>query len=1049
LKDKTDSVRDAAAWALGEFGVAAKDAVPELIPGVTTDDATRNRYAPRALARIAPNDEEVVATLSRGLENNDLRDSIIDAIQELGPNAAAYLPALKKVIPVTDKSSLYDVFRIVEALGPAGKPALPEMIAFLSGPDRDLREYSLQAIGAMKDQAADAIPEIVKCVSDKNEDVARKAVNTLVRIGEPAKAAIPDLEAAVAATESKDLKDLLQIAIGRLSSPLTGLDAEVNDFLDSDRDWTVLQQKFPNETLASLIQSIIRLRGNPDRTVSQRASSMLTYAQHVPAAREELVKRLSSEDVSQQAIAAMILARMPSTGDKLELARQLQTMIEADEQSHYVGVSLILQCGRPAIPIVASLLTSGATKSSHRESLLRSVAYTNNYYLPPLLEQLREAMKSDNVSTRQSAIVALAVLNPREPELLPRVLECLESDEPSFKTMAAGALTEMSRCGVDVKVAIPKLVAMLTQATANSGERDDGRARTFGAAAAVLKEVGIRKEDAPAVRSILQAALEAEGDGDKYRYSEIAQNGNTAIHLLSSLGPDAAEVLPDVKRFILRTQQVYDADVLANFGEPAIQMLIELTHPDQQSPVRTAALQALVDTRGDFRETIDPRLIELMKDADLAVRARAAIAQGKTNDPAVVAVLVESLQGADDQLQSVLLPHLGGLGEAAAPAVPRLLELVNHPDSRAWTRFQQMQTLLRIAPRNPEVDAALLSYLKQEKDYIHITSHEERLIPLLIQWVGEQPAPVAQRAAVMLQDFDEKAKDAVPALQKLMNAAEAGEASVDAAMALAHIDPATPDVAPRLIAAFDQRYRDYAYLEALRRLGPASSELLPKVIARIEAGDENLYGVLGAMGLAAKPTVPKLMAVLNDSNNYYGALEALRMLSSVAPEIGEQIQADLQNEERRLAAILKLNILGPRAEFALPMLIDLSQGTDLQWRTASLQALRGIEGHDAEIVPLLAAALSDPDPRVVSAAASALAAHAKGAESALPQLIAALEAPDKAPKWMLINVASEMGTAAKDTVPVLEKMSKASDRHLRASAKRAIDKIQGRTANDE
>jgi HEAT repeat protein len=284
---------------------------------------------------------------------------------------------------------------------------------------------------------------------------------------------------------------------------------------------------------------------------------------------------------------------------------------------------------------------------------------------------------------------------------------------------------------------------------------------------------------------------------------------------------------------------------------------------------------------------------------------------------------------------------------------------------------------------------------------------------------------------------------------KKMAAPDSEGIDLAAAITLAHIDPTLPEVAPRLIAAFDANRQDDDYRNALHRLGPASAELLPRLMARIEAGDENLYGVISGMGPAARPAVPLLLAGLTQSDNVYGVRDALQSLSEVAPEIGQQILADLQDEDRRLLAIGHLNILGPGAAAALPTLISLSTGTDAQWRSAAIDALGRIPGHDQDIAPVLAAALGDANPRIVTAAANALASHAKGAEPVLPQLLAAIESSDKSSKWALVRVAQEMGPAAKVAVPVLQMQLQGSDRRLSRAIRQAIDAIEGQDGEEK
>jgi HEAT repeat protein len=160
--------------------------------------------------------------------------------------------------------------------------------------------------------------------------------------------------------------------------------------------------------------------------------------------------------------------------------------------------------------------------------------------------------------------------------------------------------------------------------------------------------------------------------------------------------------------------------------------------------------------------------------------------------------------------------------------------------------------------------------------------------------------------------------------------------------------------AEALTGCLGDRERRRLAVPALVRMGPAA---LPALVAALDRSDDPGRGtaaaLLGGLGPAAAPAVPKLVKLL-------------------APQDDEGV---------RRAAAEALGQIGPAAREAVPALAPLLRDPDDGVRSAAFQALGRLGPAAAEAVPALIDALADPARR--APAAEALAAVGPAAVPAL------------------------------------------------------------------
>jgi HEAT repeat protein len=156
-----------AAYALGEIGAGAKEAIPALIAALDTE--------PRP--------------------GEALPDNAAVALAKIGP---ASVPALIEVLKSNKTRTWAHAANALKQLGPLAKEAVPALTAVVKTTDHRLTlAVAIDALGAIGSHAKSAVPQLLDVLGSKKEvctEVWTHAVVTLGKIGPDAKAAVPMLQ---------------------------------------------------------------------------------------------------------------------------------------------------------------------------------------------------------------------------------------------------------------------------------------------------------------------------------------------------------------------------------------------------------------------------------------------------------------------------------------------------------------------------------------------------------------------------------------------------------------------------------------------------------------------------------------------------------------------------------------------------------------------------------------------------------------------------------------------------------------------------------------
>lgn len=520
------------------------------------------------------------------------------------------------------------------------------------------------------------------------------------------------------------------------------------------------------------------------------------------------------------------------------------------------------------------------------------------------------------------------------------------------------ACRQLAALGVKAQAAVPQLTAAL--------KSDDADLQRNAALA--LAEIG---SQAAAAVPVL---IEALGDSDGVVRA-------AAAHALGEIGPSAREATekligtigdadPAVRREVRSALRA-----IAPPREVALPLWVKML--ETASPTDAAAAVASLAEAG---EAAVPALVEALNHQDAAYWACLALSEiGAAAAPAVPK-LTELLDSEEMEVRLQATMALAHIGPAAKPAEAKLIEHL-HNDQLAGVRYASAYALGTIGDK-----AVALPELGKEFD------NEDPFLRVAAAWayvrlIDKDKAPLLARAAQIIVDAmasdDHRVRDLAvralgdpdipreslaPALRRVLQGVRDPQKLMEIVDALATLGPrAVPLCARSLEEKGPLRF--YA-LQLLIKVGPEAAPAVPAIVATLadpqpDLRRESLFA-LGAIGAAAAPATDKIVAKLTD-----------------------------EDTEVRHAACYALGKIGPDAKAALPALQKAMTSEDAFLQMASVWAALKIAPTDhalrVKAVPYLIKAVSDERVHVRLEAVNMLGELGADAKTALSALQGALE----------------------------------------------------------
>lgn len=487
-----------------------------------------------------------------------------------------------------------------------------------------------------------------------------------------------------------------------------------------------------------------------------------------------------------------------------------------------------------------------------------------------------------------------------------------------------------------------------------------------------------------------------------------------AERALGAIGPDAKEAVPELLKALddeSATVKAYAAFALGAIGdaaEPAVEKLIALAF-DADPLVRRAALRALRSI-GAPPEKVQPLFLKVLEESDPAIVLPMLQSIAEAGQEAV-----EPMRKAlkNDRLCYWACVVLADIGAAAAPAVPDLIDVLDHGEPEV--RMQALLALAAIGSASEPAVATIVGLLeKDEFEAVRFAAAyalgeigqetEEATKALVAAARSDRPLLKAVSLWVLAKQNPENLEVVRYAAESLAEGLKSEDAELRtvAAKLLGEFDEHPEIVGPALIAALrdsDPRVIEHA-LDAMAALGP---KILPKVTEALRDKQKRQFAValIYRLGDQAAEVVPVLVELLREppanEDDLLFRHRAQLALAAIGPPAAPAVPVLIesltsQDEQVRVSACYALGKIGADAAAAVPALEkqlesgDLASCTGVTW--ALLQICPQDEQLCAKAIPLLVQALERDEDLVRVEAATALG-QLKAA--ATPEIIARLK----------------------------------------------------------
>jgi HEAT repeat protein len=589
---------------------------------------------------------------------------------------------------------------------------------------------------------------------------------------------------------------------------------------------------------------------------------------------------------------------------------------------------------------------------------VRSTAYRvlQKFKSFPPAPILRYLMHPD-LGVAGEAAAALAWIKPTGADAVPLLLEAIKREpklkqEPSDVIFIKNAAAEaLANVGKGAESAVPALIEMLVKAKKEDVEAMAKPAKPGDTATNLSGPVlALRKIGKPAAEAVIPL-LKAEQPIVRFQ----------AAAVLSGMNPSEAAV-----------------------ALPAVQAAMEAERelPNWEQYAFEEEVAATLNLGGDAEKVLTQITDSLRSDNEV-VRLRTARVLARLGRKAAPAVpkLVELLNDKFTQIQIAALEALAAIGPTAAKdCVTEVAKKVEGMD--IGVAREATKTLKAFGPAAAPGVPALAKALDSNERYFCIEAAEAltaigpeavAAVESIVKHLGDANANREERLALLQATaaVGPPAKDAIPTLAKLLGEKETA-IRVAAAETLGKVGAGNESAIKSLTAPLaDQKNTPFAMqsalLRALASMGPAGKSATGDVKAYAEAANDPAAkiwaaGALMAFGVEVDANSKLVLAALKEKaptgkSARGAAVDAAEFLGakgkSAVPDLLEILQDKGQPSTTRERAARTLGKLGPQAKDAIKPLTDCLKEKDKGLQRAAADGL-GSMGPDAVVaVPKL------------------------------------------------------------------------------------------------
>ncbi|NEP89882.1 MAG: HEAT repeat domain-containing protein [Okeania sp. SIO2C2] len=410
FSDKNWRVREAAVEAVGNMGLEAKQFIPQLLQLFSDEHSSVREAAARAVVKIRSDAKQLIPQLQQLLNDDNwrIRKAAVEAVGEMGSEAKEFIPQLQQLLSDEDSDVRRAAAWAVGSMGSEAKKFIPQLQQLLSDEHSSVREAAATAVGNMGSEAKEFIPQLQQLLSDEDSDVREAAATAVGNMGSEAKQFIAQLQKLLS-DKNPDVREAAAKAVGRMGSEAKQFIAQLQKLL-SDKNPDVRE---------AAAKAVGRMGSEAKQFIAQLQKLLSDKNPDVREAAAKAVGRMGSEAKE------LIPQLLQLFGDNNSL-----TMSYFDDRFEIKSVNT--EAARAVVKI-----DSGAKT----------------------LAKLKELLSDENSDVREAAATAVGNMGSEAKQFIPQLLQLL-SDE-NWDVLYA-AVTVAGNLGSEAKDLIPQLLQLLS-----------------------------------------------------------------------------------------------------------------------------------------------------------------------------------------------------------------------------------------------------------------------------------------------------------------------------------------------------------------------------------------------------------------------------------------------------------------------------------------------------------------------------------------------------------------------------------------------------------
>ncbi|MCI0332139.1 MAG: HEAT repeat domain-containing protein [Planctomycetes bacterium] len=510
LADKDAQVRWRSARALGDYGGQATSAAPELRKLLKDSDAIVQYHAAVALGRVSDKSDETVLALVTAATSKDGRvaRAAIAAIRELEPGRDHVVKALGEVLKSDDDAV---VLHALEALVEHGAEAVPTLIEALKRPETAyLACTAIEHIGPDAAATVPALTELIGKTRHSHLLIqALLAIASIGPAADSAAPKIvpllessPDATVPVAAAYALGSID----AKGADAALRRALEKN-NPFLQMIAAWA-LAKLHPDDTAAEklAVEKLVQGLKNNDARIRTAAAKSLQSLQAPPEMVAPMLVQLANDPDPE--VHKNVVEAIAGLGEPV-VPRVIKAL--ENPQLREAAVHVLRKLGPKAAGAVQPLINASTGANSKLRTEIQMTLGAIGPAAAPATDMLVKSLASNDAGERESALFALRKIGPAASAAVKPLLQRMQADESFESNAAAWALVQIAPMDSQVAAAlVPKFSHGLTSADEQVRLESAEGLAVLGAAAkaaAPALENAAREDSSAEVRAAAESAL--------------------------------------------------------------------------------------------------------------------------------------------------------------------------------------------------------------------------------------------------------------------------------------------------------------------------------------------------------------------------------------------------------------------------------------------------------------------------------------------------------------------------------------------------------------